>query len=121
MDGMRQSRADAGEALQSVPVLVLGVGITALGAMRCLGRRGTPLYAAGSDDPLVTRSRWYRPLPGGPLREATPEALRARLEALSGDRMVLLPCTDAWVTAVSGLPSHLAARFPASISPPGVL
>lgn len=121
MEGMRQSRADSGEALQSVPVLVLGVGITALGAVRCLGRRGTPLYAAGTDESLVTRSRWYRPLPGGPLREATPEALRARLETLSGDRMVLLPCTDAWATAVSGLPPDLAARFPTSISPPEIM
>jgi len=121
MDGMRQSRADAGEALQSVPVLILGVGITALGAVRCLGRRGTPLYVAGTDDPLVTRSRWYRPLPGGPLREATPQALHARLEAVSIDRMVLLPCTDAWATAVSGLPPDLAARFPTSISPPQVM
>jgi predicted ATP-grasp superfamily ATP-dependent carboligase len=121
MEGMRQSRADAGEALQSVPVLVLGVGITALGAVRCLGRRGTPLYVAGTEEPLVARSRWYRPLPGGPLRKATAEALRARLETLPFERMVLLPCTDAWAAAVSDLPSDLAARFPASVSPPEVM
>ena len=118
---MRQSRADAGEALQSVPVLVLGVGITALGAVRCLGRRGIPLYVAGTEEPLVTRSRWYRPLPGGPPREATPEALRERLQALTIDRMVLLPCTDAWAAAVAGLSPDLAARFPSSVAPPEVM
>jgi hypothetical protein len=67
--------------------LVLGVGITALGAVRCLGRRGTPLYAAGTDESLVTRSRWYRPS----ARRASPRASRKRcalLETLSGDRMV---------------------------------
>ena len=121
MEGMRQSRADAGEALQSVPVLVLGVGITALGAVRCLGRRGTPLYVAGTEEPLVTRSRWFRPLPGGPLREAFPEALRTRLENLPFERMILLPCTDAWAAAVSGLPADLTVRFPASVSPPEVM
>jgi predicted ATP-grasp superfamily ATP-dependent carboligase len=121
MEAMRQSRAEAGETLQSVPVLVLGVGITALGVVRCLGRRGTPLYVTGTEEPLVSRSRWYRPLPGGPLREASPEALRARLEALPFERVVLLPCTDAWAAAVSGLAPDLAARFPASVSPPAVM
>jgi predicted ATP-grasp superfamily ATP-dependent carboligase len=117
MEGMRQSRADSGQALQSVPVLVLGAGITALGAVRCLGRRGTTLYAAGTNEPLVTRSRWYRSLPGGPHLKASPEALRERLEGLPIDRMVLLPCTDAWAAAVSGLPPDLGERFPASVSP----
>src|SRR5206468_11110473 len=117
VEARRQWRAGTGEHPQPVPVLVLGVGITALGAVRCLGRGGTPLYAVGTDEHLVTRSRWYRPLPGGPLREATPEALRARLETLTVDRMVLLPCTDAWAAAVSGLSPDLGERFPASVSP----
>src|SRR5215472_17590991 len=32
-----------GGVRDQTPVLVLGVGITVLGAMRCLGRRGIPL------------------------------------------------------------------------------
>lgn len=118
--GMRQSRADASEAFRSVPVLVLGVGITALGAIRCLGRRGIRLFVAGTHEDLVTRSRWYRPLPGGPL-PATAAALAERLATVSEERMVLLPCTDAWAVAVSGLAPELARRFPSSQARPEVM
>jgi D-aspartate ligase len=104
-----------------VPIAILGVGITALGSIHCIARRGIPLYVAGATDNLVLRSRWYRPLPGIPLTEGIESRLGASLAALPFGRMVLLPCTDAWAAAVSCLSRDLTERFPASISPPAVI
>jgi predicted ATP-grasp superfamily ATP-dependent carboligase len=101
--------------------LILGKGITALASIRCLGRRGIPLYVGGTTDALLTRSRWYRPLPGSLGAEIADDDLEARLSALDVGRMVLLPTSDRWVTVVSRLRPELAARFPSSVAPPEIL
>ncbi len=118
---MPEPRSASPATRPPVPVLVLGKGITALGVVRALGRRGLPLYVAGAGDELVTGSRWYRPLPGGRLNEPNEASLAARLETLEVDRMVLLPCSDAWVMAVSRLEPVLRDRFPSSVAPPDTL
>jgi D-aspartate ligase len=120
MEAMAEPRTQP-QVRNSVPVLVIGVGITALGVIRCIARRGIPLYVGGATDELVTRSRWYRPLPGRPLTDPPDSEVAAVLEALPFDRMVLLPCTDAWATVVSCLGPNLADRFPASIAPPATI
>ena len=97
-----------------VPVLVLGKGMTALGVVRVLGRRGVPLFVAGTGQDIVTRSRWYRPLPGGPLARGA--NLAERLASVDAERMVLLPCSDGWAMAVSLLPAEVRRRFPASVA-----
>jgi len=104
-----------------VPVLILGQGITVLGAMRCLGRRGVPLYVAGSRAGVITRSRWYRQLPEGGSRDFSEQDLESRLQQLAIRRMVLLPCSDAWAMAVSLLKPETATRFPSSVAPPETL
>jgi predicted ATP-grasp superfamily ATP-dependent carboligase len=97
-------------------VLVLGKGMTALGVVRILGRRSVPLYVAGAANDVVTRSRWYRPLPGGPVRGSRDTNLADVLTSRGLDHMVLLPCSDGWAMAVSRLPGDLRERFPASIA-----
>jgi predicted ATP-grasp superfamily ATP-dependent carboligase len=104
-----------------VPALVLGDGITGLGVVRALGRAGIPRYVVGTSDELIKNSRWYRALPGAGRPEATGGSLAATLGALDIPRLVLIPCSDAWVTTVGGLDPGLAARFPASIPPADVL
>jgi D-aspartate ligase len=99
------------------PALVLGEGVTALGAIRNLGRKGIPQFAVGTAGSVVAHSRWYRPLPGSSRDVPTPSALREFLFGLPFDRMVLIPCSDAWATAVAGLPPEFAERFPASLVP----
>ena len=47
-----------------VPAIVLGRGYTGLGTLRSLAMAGIPAYVACPPGDLVTRSRWYRPLPG---------------------------------------------------------
>lgn len=100
-----------------VPVLVLGKGMTALGVIRVLGRRGIPLFVAGAGREIVTRSRFYRPLPGEPLGVTRGSTNLAEwLQTLDFERMVLLPCSDGWAMAVSQLPDGLRSRFPASVA-----
>jgi len=121
-DRMRELELDHSRgARPPVPVLVLGKGITALGTVRALGRRGIPLYVAGEPGHMVTGSRWYRRLPGEAFTQDSEQELASRLEALDIPRLVLLPCSDAWVIEVSRLRPDLRDRFPASIAPTDVL
>ena len=43
-----------------VPAIVLGGGVTALGVLRVLARRGIPVRAACPPGDVVRFSRWYR-------------------------------------------------------------
>jgi predicted ATP-grasp superfamily ATP-dependent carboligase len=110
------------EPREAAPALILGKGITALAALRSLGRRGLPLLVGGDPGELVTRSRWYRPLPmpagAAPLSD---ENLLSVLESLSIPRAVLVPTSDRWAMSVSRLPSRLASRFPTTVAPTEVL
>lgn len=96
------------------PVIILGTGITALGALRILGRDGLTSIVAQTTDPLLRRSRWYRRLPPG-IPALTEQSLVDWLSALPIDRAVLLPCSDHRVSEVAALPASLHDRFPASV------
>ena len=97
-----------------VPAVVMGEGVTALGVVRSLGRKGVPQFGIGAGRSFVTSSRWYRSLPNSLPGPPSPSSLAAFLEALPFDRLVLLPCSDVWVAAVAALEPPLATRFPAS-------
>lgn len=98
-----------------VPAVVLGAGITALGALRALTQVGVRTLMHESDA-LLRRSRYFNALPG----DRAPE-LEARLAASGLDRAVLIPCSDEWTQAVARLPQPLAERFPASVPRPEAL
>ena len=66
------------------------------------------------DDPLLQRSRWFRPVPNAP-RAFNDDIFRSWLEALPGGRYVLMPCSDHWVRRVAELDCGLRVRFPASV------
>lgn len=96
-----------------VPAIVLGSGVTALGVIRSLGRRGVGTYGSDPSDPLLRASRWFRAPPGQPLR--SDDRLDRWLRGSSIPTAVLIPCSDDWVSQVAELPSDLAARFVASV------
>ena len=96
------------------PTIVLGTGISALGALRVIGRDGLHPLVAEVNDPLLQRSRWFRPVPNAP-RAFNDDIFRSWLEALPGDRYVLMPCSDHWVRRVAELDRGLRVRFPASV------
>jgi D-aspartate ligase len=106
---------------EPTPVLVLGVGITVLGTIRCLGRREIPLYVGTDPGTLVRRSRYFRALPVEGPWESGDAGLADRLAALPFERMVLLPTSDRWTFAVSRLPAALARRFPSTVATTEVL
>lgn len=105
---------------QSIPVIILGSGITPLGVLRILRRAGIPTYLAQPADPLLKRSRWYRPLPDHDVQRED-ETVESWLERLPFERAVLMPCSDRWITRIAELPPQLRNRFPASLSEPQVL
>jgi predicted ATP-grasp superfamily ATP-dependent carboligase len=95
------------------PVLILGGGLTALGVLRLLGRRGVPAFVWPPATDFVLHSRWYRTAPAVPaLRDA---GLNQLLQELSVERAVLMPVSDAWSLAVARRPEGLRGRFPASV------
>jgi D-aspartate ligase len=101
---------------ETVPVIVLGGGVTVAAVLTLLARAGIPSYTICSRTDFVRSSRWYRELPmSGP---ASPDNLVELLEKVPLKRAVLMPCADDWLTAVAGLPSALAEPFPSS-GPPG--
>ena len=112
-------RGDAVPAPARPPVIVLGTGVTALGVLRILARDGIGAYVAHTMDPLLRRSRWFRPAPGKPL--ALNDDLAAWLEQLGLPSGVLIPCSDYWASAVARLEPTIAARFPSSVSRPETL
>ncbi len=97
-----------------VPALVVGSGLSVLGAVRLLGRAGVHAYVFGV--PQIERhSRWYRPAPGYDMKAATPGQLAAYLSECPLERAALIPASDAAVRAIAMLPLQLRERFPASV------
>lgn len=102
------------------PVLALGAGITLLGVLRTFGRRHVPALALADDDSLVRHSRWYRRAPREAGGLGPRSGLADFLSATSIETAVLVPCSDERSREVAGLDTHLAGRFPASVSSPDV-
>lgn len=101
------------------PVLILGGGLTALGVLRLLGRRGIEAYVWPPATDFVRHSRWYRAAPIQPGADGTDPV--AVLQAVRLPRAVLVPVSDAWAMTVAALPAALTRRFPASTPRPEVL
>jgi len=101
--------------VKSVPALVFGIGVTALAAVRSLGRCGIPTYLVTDDPGVIAHSRWFRrpPDPDGICHDRS--ELPRYLETLAFERAVLMPCSDDWVRAVTRLEEPLRERFPASV------
>lgn len=102
-------------SLRDIPVLALGTGITLLGVLRILGEDGAQVLALPDADPTTRHSRWFHPAPAA-LAGLTPDRLAGALSQVA-EGTVLMPCSDAWVLAVAGLPESLRQRFPACVAP----
>lgn len=102
------------ELKSAVPALVLGAGITVLGAIRALSQAGIPVFAACPPGDIARRSRWYRPADLAPWNGQPGVTPAEALEALPFDRAVLIPCSDQAALWVAGLPPELRTRFASS-------
>jgi len=104
---------------ERTPALILGnPHHNTLGVIRALAQSGVPHFTVGVGTSFVSYCRWHRRLLNDFENDPTPESLAGFLERLPVEQMVLIPCSDEWVAAVSGLEPALAERFPASIAPP---
>jgi predicted ATP-grasp superfamily ATP-dependent carboligase len=101
----------------SIPAVVLGGGITALGTLRSLTRRDVEVYCLSGADRLLRWSRYRHTTEecAYPLYPA--EDLYALMERLPFPRAVVFPCGDDLSRALSHLDGSLAERFP-SVQPP---
>jgi predicted ATP-grasp superfamily ATP-dependent carboligase len=109
---------------EPIPALVLGSGVTALGVIRVLSRRGIPSLSLSGGSGPERRSRWFKPAPDlKPASEEGPGAGDPSVELtdyLQGgplNRAVLFPCSDETVLEVAGLDTKLSERFPAFVPP----
>lgn len=109
------------EALTSLPCVVLGGGITALGVVRSLGRAGLTLTVVAPPGDLAARSRWVERRIADIPETDDPETLVSALTAHGVGRAVLFPCSDTWAQAVARMSREARERYPASISEPDVL
>lgn len=94
--------------------MVVGSGVTGLGMVRSLGRRGIPNLLLAPPEDLAHRSRWARPFPGVEAGAAE-RPLAEVLEASPIESGVLIPGSDSAVREIASLPAGIAARFPSSV------
>jgi len=105
-----------GDARFRIPVLLLGSGVTPLGAGRSLGPLGISVYATCEPADIAARSRWITPLDGGLPEFSSVERLGEYLLRTPFEKLVLMPCSDSWSETVAALPSSLTDRFPSFIA-----
>jgi D-aspartate ligase len=101
----------------SIPALVLGEGVSALGTTRALARSGVETYAVGAAQNFASYSRYYRRHPAAAATDPSEDGLRDFLESLGEGAAVLMPCSDAWLLSVARLPAATRQRFATSLPP----
>ncbi len=101
-----------------VPVIVIGSGYTALGALRSLAQARIPVYIACPPNDLATRSRWFRPTPGqSPWSGTLDTNCLESLAAIPLSEAALIAGADdaaLWLTDIATSP--LGSRFRVSSS-----
>ncbi|MCB0343779.1 MAG: hypothetical protein KDD66_01610 [Bdellovibrionales bacterium] len=101
------------EQTPAIPAILLGEGLSVLGAGRSLFRAGVTAYQLSGASGIEAGSRCLKRLELTPAAK-NEESLLELLERVPFDKAVLLPCSDRWVNEVAALPPELRARFPAS-------
>jgi len=104
-----------------VPALILGTGLTVLGAMRSLADAGVRPYCLSEGLGFESRSRWCHRTSRRVDERHDGSLLLDVLQALPWDRAVLIPCSDHWTVEVAGLPEESRERFPSCLPAPDVL
>ena len=100
------------------PAIVFGGDVSGLAVIRSMGRGGVPVFSAGTATTHLTRSRWYRPVPGEPLEETTDRRRLAEyLRGLPFSEAVLIPASDDWALALASLPDDVTSSYPATVAP----
>src|SRR5580692_9645790 len=105
---------------ESTPVVVLGLGLSALGTVRSLGRAGLRPYLVCPNGDLSGLTRWVR---GRVLRITETDDPAVLAEALTRHELtgaILIPCTDEWSEVVATLAAAPEHAFITSAPDPDV-
>jgi predicted ATP-grasp superfamily ATP-dependent carboligase len=89
----------------------LGTGLTVLGVIRCLGRKGIPLFCLSEGLGFESHSRWCQRTNQAIGAFGTAAELANLLESSAIDRAVVIPCSDHWTREVVRLDPSLRQRF----------
>lgn len=105
------AHGEKGPSPDDIPVLILGTGLTPLGVMRCLGRKGIQARCCSEHLTSEAHSRWCRKTDRSIGAFGTASELAQLLESWRVDRAVLIPCSDHWTLEVTRLEPSLRERF----------
>jgi predicted ATP-grasp superfamily ATP-dependent carboligase len=106
---------------ETTPVVVLGLGLSALGTVRSLGRAGLHPYLVCPNGDLSGLTRWAR---GRVLRipeTDDPDVLADALGRHGLNGAILIPCTDEWSEVVAQLAAAPDRPFVTSAPDPAVV
>lgn len=117
-DATTLRRVDATKTTHA-PVVVLGVGPTALGVVRCLGRAGLGPYLVTRPGDLSELSKWARGRVVHLAEPSSADELSALCDRLGLEQAVVVPCTDEWMKLACRLPDD--GRLLASVPSPEVV
>lgn len=101
------------EPTAAIPAILLGEGLSVLGAARALGAAGIPAFQLSAGAGVEANSRHLSQLELDPAPSAN-EGLERILERVAQDKAVLIPCSDRWVNQIASLSPELRSRFPFS-------
>ena len=104
----------------SVPAVVLGSGVTAVGVIRSVRERRVDTFLAAREG-IATRSRGISLVPDVVAAKTSPALLPELLVESGIGTGVLVPCDDDWVRAIIDSWDDLHGSFPATISGPSVI
>jgi predicted ATP-grasp superfamily ATP-dependent carboligase len=96
------------------PAIVLGKGVTAIGVMRSLARKGIDVFTVAPLGDLATRSRYFKPTTarcGATFSNQWTRDDYAVLDRVDLTRAVLIPCSDVTAEWVARMPNSLKSRF----------
>ena len=90
---------------------MLGTGVTALGVMRCVGRKRIPLYCLSVKPEMEALCRWRRALRSELDEFGGTSDLERVLGSIPLREAVLIACSDHWTVEVARLGTPLRDRF----------
>ncbi len=96
----------------SIPAIVLGSGVTALGVLRSLGREKIPVFHIPiSTNDFALFSRWSHRIADDTLPYTNLEELEAFLLNLNIHQGVLFPCFDSMVMDLARLKPNISSKY----------
>lgn len=105
----------------SIPALVLGSDITALGVIRNLGRVKIPLHFIPTKNDFVSYSRWAHNLNLSLNEFPESQYFIEFLSKLPLQKAVLFPCSDSLLKVASNLNNQFSNNFPSVAPSPAAL